>query len=404
MDRIKGCIRKRTPVLLIGFSLSIVLAVLALGQEAESPWVWGPNLGAIGEDFVAISWNTSRAVGVDLNYATAADYDAAETWEETLTFEPHEGVAEIRLGNLIPGTTYQYQVVIYEGDAVYPSPVGHFTTSSQETRSFSFLVYGDTRTFPDRHKLLADKMTEDEPEAAFVINTGDLVESPTIGRFKNFFWAIGKLALSHPYLAVIGNHEKGHPRYYDFLPLPAGGGQSNEEWWSFDYGDVHFVGIDSNALTGTDAITRMREQVEWVETDLLNSDALFKVVLFHHPIYSSTWEGGVNESLRELWEPIFLEDGVDVVFNGHMHCYEHFYVKGIHYIVTGGGGAPLQDPIDEVADGLISRRYGMLHYMRVTVAEDTMQVEVVPVASVYNDEVHPLGGQAFDSFTVVKGP
>jgi len=404
MNRIKGCIRKRTPVLLVGLFLSMVLAALALGQEIESPWVWGPNLGAIGEDFVAISWNTSRPVEVDLHYSTAAVYDATEVWEETLAFEPHKGVAEIRLGNLKPGTTYRYQVVIYEGDAVYPSTIGHFTTSSQETQSFSFLVYGDTRTFPDRHKLVADRMAEDEPNTVLVVNTGDLVESPTIGRFENFFWAVGKLALSHPYLAVIGNHEKGHPRYYDFLPLPAGGGQSNEEWWSFDYGDVHFVGIDSNDLTGTDAIIRMREQVEWIEADLLNSDALFKVVLFHHPIYSSTWEGGVNESLRELWEPIFLEDGVDVVFNGHMHCYEHFYVKGIHYIVTGGGGAPLQDSIDEVADGAISRRYGMLHYMRVTVAENTMQVEVVPVASVYNDEVHPLGGQSFDSFAVVKGP
>lgn len=402
MNRIKGCISKRTSVLLVGLFLSMVLAALALGQEIESPWVWGPNLGAIGEDFVAISWNTLRAVEVDLHYSTAAVYDATEVWEETLTFEPHKGVAEIRLGNLKPGTTYRYRIVIYEGDAIYPSPVGHFTTSSRETRSFSFLVYGDTRTFPDRHKLVADRMAEDEPNAVLVVNTGDLVESPTIGRFENFFWAVGDLARAHPYLAVLGNHEKRDALYYEFLSLPSGGGESGEEWWSFDYGDVHFLGLDVNALTGEDVMTLMQEQVEWARADLADSNALFKVVFFHYPIYSSTWEGGVNESLRELWEPIFLENGVDVVFNGHMHCYEHFYVKGIHYIVTGGGGAPLQDSIDEAAAGTISRRYGMLHYMRVTVAENTMQVEVVPVASVYNDEVHPLGGQSPDSFAITK--
>lgn len=405
MNQIKGDAHKRTFVLLASLLLSLILAVSALGQEPESPWVWGPNLGAIGEDFVAISWNTARPVGIDLYYATAEVYDVSGTWEETLTFEPHEGVAEIRLGELTPGTTYRYQVVIYEGDAVYPSQVGYFTTSSQETRKFSFLVYGDTRSFPDRHKLVADTMAKDEPEAALVVHTGDLVESPIIGRFENFFWAVGGLALSHPYLTVIGNHERGHRRYYEFLPLPAGGGKSNEEWWSFDYGDVHFVGLDSNALIGADAITRMREQVDWVKADLANSDALFKVVFFHHPIYSSTWNGGVNEPLRDLWESIFLEYGVDVVFNGHMHCYEHFYVKGIHHVVTGGGGAPLQDPVDKAADGTVFRRYGMLHYVRVTVDGNTLRVEAIPVASVYEDAAHLTpSGRPIDSFTITKTP
>jgi predicted phosphodiesterase len=400
----RGTMRKgiKRKIILTAIFVVLVWSVFSLGQE-ESPLLWGPNLGAIGEDYVAISWNTARAVGADLHYATADVYEETGAWEETLSFEPHEGVAEVQLRDLVPGKTYRYQLTIYEGDAVYESPVGRFTTSSNETRSFSFIVYGDTRTYPDRHKLVADTMARDNPNAAFVVNTGDVVESPTIGRFKNFFAAIANLALSHPYLAVIGNHEKGHPRYYEFLPLPAGGGKSNEEWWSFDYGNVHFLGLDSNALTGSQAITRMREQAEWVKEDLATSTAEFKVVFFHHPIYSSTWDGGVNESLRSLWEPIFLETGVDLVMNGHMHCYEHFYVKGIHHVVTGGGGAPLQDPVDEVADGTVFRRYKTLHYIRVTVAGDTMRVEAIPVASVYNDEVHLVpSGRPIDSFTIVK--
>lgn len=385
--------------------LFLCFGACVLGQGTGSPWLWGPNLGAIGENYVAISWNTSRAVGVDLNYAKESFYDAAKTWEETLVFEPHEGVAEIWLRDLMPGTTYQYQVVVYEGDAVYPRPIGRFTTSSDQMRGFSFLVYGDTRSFVDRHKLVADTMARDEAGAALVINTGDLVESPTVDRFESFFGAIEALARSHPYSAVLGNHDRGHANYFEFLALPPGGGQAGEQWWSFDYGNVHFVGLDSSVLAKADGVMEMQQQTEWLASDLAGSDARFKVVCFHYPIYSSAWEEGVEESLRTLWEPIFLEHGVDVVFTGHTHCYEHFYVNGLHYVVTAGGGAPLQDPIDAVPDGLVFRRYGTLHYLRVTVADAMMRVEAIPVASVYDDEVYPVPtGRAIDSFIIEGTP
>jgi hypothetical protein len=392
---------KQLSTLFIGVLLAF--SVVGFGQKSESPWIWGPNLGVIGEDFVAISWNTSRAVGVDLYYATAATYGATANWEETLTFEPHTGVAEIRLGDLLPETTYYYQAVIYEGDALYPRPVGHFTTSSAETESFSFLVYGDTQTFPDRHKLVADTMAQEEPDASFVVHTGDLVEPPTPEQFQNFFWAVDTLIRTHPYLTVFDNHENGNPYYYEFFSLPAGGGESNEQWWSFDYGNIHLVGLDSTLLTDVNAGEEMQNQTDWLQADLSHSGALVKIVFFSRPFYASAIPGGVDEALRDLWEPVFLEHHVDIVFTGHMHCYEHLYVNGIHYIVTGGGGAPLQEPSEEAAEGMIFHRYGMLHYMRITVKDGSIKVEAVPVASVYNSEVLRVPtGRPIDSFTITK--
>ncbi len=389
----------------VGAVLLILVAMLFISTEGgEDPLIWGPNLGAIGEEFVYVSWNTSRATGVELRYAPAASYDSSGIWEDVLTFEPHMGFTEGRLEGLLPGTTYYYQIVVDEGEAAYSSPVGRFTTSSPDTDEFSFLVYGDTRTFPDRHKLVVSKMLENGPSPAFVVNTGDLVESPTIGRFRSFFGVIGSLALSCPYLSVIGNHERGHSRYYKFLPLPSGGGKEDEQWWSFDYGNVHFVGLDSCVLSGANAIARMREQLEWAKADLASCNSEFKVVFFHHPIYSSTWNGGVaDEGLRSLWEPIFIENKVDIVFNGHMHCYEHFYVNGIHHVVTGGGGAPLQAPASATAEGTVFRSYGELHYVLVTVDKDRMNVEVISVATVSGDKVSLSASRyLLESFDVVQ--
>ena len=365
--------------------------------------MWGPNLGAIGDDHVAISWYTSRPAGVDLHYAKTEIYERTGSWEETLIFEPHEGGAEIRLGDLSPGTAYTYQVDIYEGDAFYPRPLGTFTTADVKTEVFSFFVYGDTQTYPDRHKLVTEAMLNDEVDAALVFHTGDLVESPTPERFRNFFWAIDELARSHPYLTVLGNHERGDPAYYEFLALPPGGGTANEQWWSFDYGNVHFIGLDSTLLDHVDATSQMQAQMEWLEADLANTKALFKIVFFHQPLYTSAAVGGVNDELRALWEPILLEHDVDIVFCGHIHCYEHLYRNGIHHIITGGGGGALQEPIDETAPGTVSRRYGMLHYMRVVVTGPTIRVEAVPVANVIHEEVMPIpNGPSIDTFTVRK--
>ena len=85
-------------VVSVGGVLLILAAMFFVGTEGgEDPLIWGPNLGAIGEDFVYVSWNASRAVGVELCYATAASYDSSGVWEDVLTFEPHMGVAETRL-------------------------------------------------------------------------------------------------------------------------------------------------------------------------------------------------------------------------------------------------------------------------------------------------------------------
>ena len=388
---------------LVALFAALISTLSCPGQIQESPWVWGPNLGAIGDDHVAISWYTSRPAGVDLHYARTEVYERTGSWEETLIFAPHEGGAEIRLGDLSPGTAYTYQVVIYEGDAFYPRPVGAFTTADAETEAFSFFVYGETQTYPDRHKLVTEAMLNDEADAALVFHTGNLVEAPTPERFRNFFWAIDELARSHPYLAVLGERERDDPAYYEFLALPTGGGTANEQWWSFDYGYVHFVGLDSTLPDQAEATEKMQEQLEWLKGDLARTDALFKIVLFHHPLYTSAAPGGSNEELRSLLEPVLLEHDVDVVFCGHVRCYEHLYRNGIHHIVTGGGGAALQEPIDEAAPGTVSRRYGMLHYIRVTVNGATLRVEAIPAANIIDGEVMPIPrGHSIDAFTVTK--
>jgi 3',5'-cyclic AMP phosphodiesterase CpdA len=95
--------------------------------------------------------------------------------------------------------------------------------------------------------------------------------------------------------------------------------------------DVRFFALDSTYPEP--------EQVEWVANELRGSKEAWKILFFHHPLYSSGDRHGSDLRLRETLEPIFLNEGVSLVLNGHDHFYERVKLqKGIQYFVVGSGG------------------------------------------------------------------
>jgi len=371
--------------LFAGCLLALLVSTTASAQSS-SPWAWGPILGAVGNDLVVISWDTSRPVSMDLHYGLASVHNAGGTWDETLTFDRQEGRAEIWLRDLTPGTEYRFQLIAYEGDAVYPSSIGSFSTASPTARAFSFAVYGHTASFPDRHKLVADTIALDETAPAFAAHIGELVDSLTPDRIANYLWAIGDLARAMPYLTVVGSDEANQTPYYETFALPQGGGVSGEEWWSLDYGIVHIVGLDSSLVDPGQM--RTQEQLAWLRQNLASADSAYTIVLASDGLYGSAYPNGRNEPLADLLEPIFRSRGVDLVLSAGIGGYEHIYAAGMHHITTGGGGGPLAPAPEARVPGLVFSRYGLLHYVRITVAGDALQVEAIPVASIIDDEVY----------------
>ncbi len=381
----------------------LVLASVGLATSAQStpPWTWGPILGAVGESTVAVTWETSRSVGFDFSYSLAQIYDSSGQWEEVLTYEGHHGIAEIWLHDLLPGETYRFQLVFYEGDAVYPTEIGTFQTIDPHARSFAFATYGATASHPDQHKLVANTIAA-QVSPSVVIHAGGLVEMPTQEHFDNFFWAMSDLGRISPYVTVIGGEDRADGLYFENLALPTGGGLSDEQWWSFDYGSVHFIGLDST-LTSLSEEAAMQEQTAWLKQDLAAAQDKIVIVFSSDPLYSSAYSSGENARLIALWGTLFLEYGVDVVFSSAVHCYEHIYRSGIHHVITGGGGAPLISSPGSSVSGTVFRRYGLLHYMVGTVADDLVQIRAIPVATVQDDILTlSASGRSIDTFVIKR--
>jgi 3',5'-cyclic AMP phosphodiesterase CpdA len=95
--------------------------------------------------------------------------------------------------------------------------------------------------------------------------------------------------------------------------------------------DVRFFMLESTYMDP--------DQVRWIENELKTATEAWKIVVMHHPPYSSGATHGSSLSLRATLEPMFIKYGVSVVLTGHDHIYERVKPQhGITYFVIGSGG------------------------------------------------------------------
>lgn len=172
--------------------------------------------------------------------------------------------------------------------------------------------------------------------------------------------------------ATLATTESGP--YYDIFSMPrtaeAGGVPSGSEaYYSFDFGNIHFVSLDSMGLNrgsgATSWLGTNGAMYSWLELDLAETMQEWIIMFWHHPPYTkgshnSDTEGDLIQ-MRGNFVPLMDAYGVDLVLNGHSHSYERsFQVRGHTghsstltggMIVDGGDGRP-------TGDGAYSRASG----------------------------------------------
>jgi hypothetical protein len=129
------------------------------------------------------------------------------------------------------------------------------------------------------------------------------------------------------FYGALGNHDSREQRYYKLFNM------EGRLYYSFKAPkqDVRFFALDSTYPEP--------EQIEWAARELKGAAEAWKIAFFHHPLYSSGGRHGSDLRLRESLEPIFLNENVSIVFQGHDHFYERLKPqKDIHYFVAGSGG------------------------------------------------------------------
>lgn len=235
--------------------------------------------------------------------------------------------------------------------------------------SVKFLAIGDTGTGTKQQKELANVMLEYRKvfPYEFVIMVGDNMyggEKPA--DFKLKFEDPYRLLLDQgvKFYASLGNHDESNQRMYELFNM------NGEEFYRFKKSDVAFYALNSNYMD--------KRQIKWMEDEFSKDTSKWKIAFFHHPPYSSGGKHGSSSGVREVVEPIFIKNGVDVVFTGHEHFYERIKPqKGIFYFITGAGGKLRKGDIKK-GSPLTAKAFDEdMSFMLVEISKNLMHFQVI---------------------------
>lgn len=323
-----------------------------------------PYLSQVTNNSVVVTWRTAIPTTSVVEYGETVAYGLSVKSGMTTWFH------SLCLTGLKPSKEYHYRVLSENGGQDYT-----FHTAVKHGEAFNFAVYGDPQSNHKNHVRVLQQIQKVQP--LFIINTGDLVQEDNKNEWHDYFLAIcdeTDTGETIPIYAAMGNHdgvEHGEDALFlSYLVLPLNGFYQSEAYYSFNIGDAHFIVLNSYLPYEPDS-----PQYEWLADDLRKSSAYkWKFVFLHEPPYS-TGKHGSNINERRILCPLFEKAAVDIVFAGHNHLYERTKeIKGVTYIVTGGGGAPLYDAVkvDWIAASESSH-----HFCRVHVSGNICEVEMI---------------------------
>jgi len=225
--------------------------------------------------------------------------------------------------------------------------------------ALTFAVLGDNRS---NHAVFEQVLQhlDCDPDLAFAIDVGDMVEQGTLEQFDEFFKHL-RSAGRLPFLTVVGNHDLGKNQDLTLYREIFG-----PDYYAFQLRDHYFIVLNDNLHTGMG-----EAQMAWLEQELRKSQSYkTRLVFLHVPLFDP--RGGENhhclpEATGRRLAALFHQYRVTHIFAGHIHSYFSGNWGGVPYTITAGAGAPLY--------GTDSKHF-FYHYVKITLRGDHVEVQV----------------------------
>lgn len=374
-----------------------------------------------GQESLVVAWQTNGvSAQFDVEYGADKSLGNKATVTKQVRYPSDRADGDQRvnyvaqLTDLHLNKRYQYRVSM-NGEKLLE---GYFTTRKPRKTKTRFVAFGDNSCGEISDHAIAFEAYKARPD--FVMNTGDNVYNNGLdGEYAHYFFPVynaetagprtgAPLLRSVPYYMVIANHDltgndpNTHRPVIDFSrhidgggyytnfhyplngPLPAyptlavgapdgvahfhvsaGARYPNMANYSYDYGDAHFLCLDSNVYVDpTDPALQA-----WIAKDLSETDATWKFVVYHHPAFNVGDDHYKEQQMRVL-SPLFEKYNVDVVLNGHEHNYQR--TRPLRFAPTDEAGAkkvnsgqrfvPGKFTVDQKFDGkTVTKAEGIIH-------------------------------------------
>jgi len=339
---------KRIEILsIIGLTINLTVAQ---NNSAAITMDRGPYLNLGTPSSMVIKWRTTTPCDTKVFYGTSVS-SLTNVVSDPLPASDHE----IKISGLSPATTYYYAVASTGNTLSVATSSVYFKTSpvNGTKGKYKFWVIGDAGT---------GSASQTAVKTGFLNYAANshidgwlwLGDNAYDGGFQSEYqsgvFSPGAYSEIMKYIVTWpspGNHDYNNnipfspsPAYFDIFTLPkfaeAGGLASNTEaYYSFDYGNIHFISLDSynQGRNSNDPMAT------WLTADLASNTKPWVIAYWHHPPYTKGSHNSDNSNFLD-WElpeirqnilPILENGGVDLVLNGHSHSYERSKLIDSHY-------------------------------------------------------------------------
>ena len=255
----------------------------------------------------------------------------------------------VTLRNLQPDTTYYYSIGT-AASALAGGDANHFFVTpplSGQAKNTRIWVLGDAGTATAEQLATRDAyytFNGTRYTDLWLMLGDNAYQNGTDSEYQAAVFNLYQNTLRQSVLwTTLGNHDTAQSAnpsadlpYYRIFDLPqnaeAGGiASGTEAYYSFDYGNIHFVCLDS--MTSSRAANG--PMLTWLQNDLAANLKTWLIAFWHHPPYSKGSHDSDTEleliEMRQNALPILESYGVDLVLTGHSHAYERSYLIDGHY-------------------------------------------------------------------------
>ena len=362
MRRLKGSACRLRFAVAIGLAVGLSVA----GASAQPAFVVRPYLMDPTPRSMAVLFETPVACATTVTATTGDGHVAARAEGRAATMH------ELVLSGLSPSTAYRYRVETASG----ATAEGRFTTSSESDGTpVRMIVYGDSRSDAAAHLAVTRAIATEG--ADLVVHTGDMVDSgDREPEWHEALLALAPVVADVPFVPVLGNHElvppsgAGLPTWRKYVRAPAASPEG-ETSYVVRNGPLVLIVMDAFADWAEGPAARV-----WLTQALREAHATPGVrqvmAALHHGPMSSGYHGE-NRDIRDAGiDGVLLRGGVSLVLSGHDHDYERGDDRGLKYIVSGGGGAPLY-PVNREQPYELAFETSF-HYVLVEVSGERVEV------------------------------
>ena len=315
----------------------------------------GPYLQLVTTNSIFIHWRTDSSTDSRVWYG-----DDPNSLNNIVENSNNTTDHALQITGLNPNTIYYYAVGNSNGELAGGDFDHYFKTSPSTSQNINVWVLGDAGTANEDQRSVRDAyynyIGNSHIDMMLLLGDNAYSDGDQIEYQESWFENMYEDRLINSVMwSTFGNHDgvsansqtESGP-YYDIFNFPrngeAGGVSSNTEaYYSFDYGNVHVICLNSHDIDASANSPMM----QWLQNDVNANTKEWMIAMLHHPAY----RGSVTD-IQANALPILEDGGVDLVVYGHYHRYERSFLINGHY-GSPGSYDPATMTIDD-GDGRIN--------------------------------------------------